>query len=42
MTRRRTSYRIRCLQMLGTAALVVAAGFAIEGAGLVMRWLVTR
>lgn len=42
MTRRRTSYPIRCMQMLGTAAAVVLLGGTIEGAVRVVEWVATR
>ena len=42
MTRRRTSYPIRCFQMLGTAAAVVLLGGALEGAARVVEWVVAR
>jgi hypothetical protein len=32
MTRRRTSYKIRCMQMLGTAGLLVGTAFLLHAA----------
>lgn len=39
MSRRRTSYPIRCLQMVGTALAVGLAGCFVESVGLCLRWL---
>ena len=42
MTRRRTSYPIRCAQMAGTAAVVASPFLAADAAWLLLHWLVTR
>lgn len=39
MTRRRTSFAIRCWQLAGTVLAVVMVGFAIEGAARAVEWV---
>jgi hypothetical protein len=41
MSRRRTSYPIRCLQMAGTAVLLAAAGGVVTLVPYLVVWLVS-
>lgn len=42
MSRRRSTFAIRCWQMLATAVVMVAVGIAIYGFVRVLEWAVTR
>jgi hypothetical protein len=42
MSRRRTSYKIRCWRMAGTMAVVASPFLAAAAAWQILRWLATR